>query len=92
MNLSPSEKKAVLELVAQNISRELILGGGAAMADLVMLPITVVEKMLSLDARTIKKRMEWVELTPSKSAVKLSTVQAYIASQTREPVKERSAA
>ena len=56
------------------------------MAEMVMLPISVVEKMLGLDARTIKKRMEWIELSPQKSAVKLSVVQAYIAAATRPPL------
>ena len=39
MNLSPQDRKEVLEMVARNIARELILGGGAAMCDLVLLPI-----------------------------------------------------
>ena len=91
MNLSPTDRKAVLEMAAASLCREIVLGGGKTMAELIMLPISVAEKMLGLDARTIKKRMEWVELTPSKSAVKLSTVQAYLAAATRQPSKERSA-
>jgi len=83
MNLSPTDRKEVLEMVARNIARELILGGGAAMGDLVLLPISVAEKMLSMNARTIKARMPWVELACNRSAVRLSDVQAYIAAKTR---------
>jgi hypothetical protein len=83
MNLSPQDRKEVLEMVARNIARELILGGGAAMGDLVLLPISVAEKMLSMDGRTIKARMPWVELAANRSAVRLSDVQAYIAAKTR---------
>lgn len=93
MKLSPQDHKDVLAMVAQNISREIILGGGAAMAELVLLPMGVVEKMLSMDARTIKARMPWVDIAPNRSAVKLSDVQAFIAARTQEPLKrERSAA
>jgi hypothetical protein len=83
MNLSPQDRKEVLEMVARNIARELILGGGAAMGDLVLLPISVAEKMLSMDGRTIKARIPWVELAANRSAVRLSDVQAYIAAKTR---------
>jgi hypothetical protein len=83
MNLSPQDRKEVLEMVAHNIARELILGGGAAIGDLVLLPISVAEKMLSMDGRTIKARMPWVELAANRSAVRLSDVQAYIAAKTR---------
>jgi len=83
MNLSPTDRKQVLEMVAQNIAREMILGGGAAMGELVLLPISVAEKMLSMDARTIKARMPWVELSATRTAVKLGDVQAFIAAKTR---------
>ena len=80
-------------MVARNISREIILGGGKAIAELVLLPMGVVEKMLSMDARTIKARMPWVDIAPNRSAVKLSDVQAFIADRTRQPItRERRVA
>ena len=47
MNLSPTDRKQVLEMVAQNIAREMILGGGAAMGELVLLPISVLTLQLA---------------------------------------------
>lgn len=93
MNLSPSDRKTVLAMVAETISREIILGGGAALTEMVLLPMGVAEKALSMNARTIKQRIPWVDIAPNRSAVKLSDVQAFIAARTREPMKrERSVA
>lgn len=92
MTLSPSDRKEVLAQVAANIAREIILGGGEALSALVLLPMSVAEKMLSLDARTIKARMPWVDVAPNRSAVKLSDVQSFIAARTREPKTEGRAA
>jgi hypothetical protein len=83
-NFSPEDRKAVLEMIAANIAREVVLQGGHDLAELVLLPMSVAEKMLSMDARTIKKYMEWVEITPSKSAVKLSVVKAFVEKKTKE--------
>ena len=91
MNLSPTDRAAVLEMVAANISREIILGAGGTMTEMVLLPLGVASKMLSLDVRTIKTRLPWVEITPAKGLIKLSTVQAYIEARTRQP-KERGLA
>jgi len=79
MTLSPQDRKAVLEMVAEKISREIILGGGLVLTDMVLLPMSVAEKALSMDARTIKARMPWVEIAANRSAVRLSDVQAFIA-------------
>lgn len=92
MNLSPQDRKDVLDMVAVKLAREIILGGGAAMAELVLLPMSVAEKMLSMDARTIKARIAWVEVSSTRSAVKLSDVQAFIEDRTREPRKGGRAA
>jgi len=88
-NFSPSDRKAVLEMIAANIAREVVLQAGETLAELVLMPMSVAEKMLSMDARTIKKCMPWVEVTPSKSSVKLSDVKAFVESRSRG---ERSAA
>jgi hypothetical protein len=82
-NFSPEDRKAVLEMIAANIAREVVLQCGSDLADLVQMPMSVAEKILSMDARTIKKRMAWVEVTPSKSAVKLSEMKAFAEKNTR---------
>jgi hypothetical protein len=85
MNLSPQDRQDVLEMVATKIAREVLLGGGQTMAELVLLPMTVVQKMLSLDAHTIKTRMAWVEIASNRTAVRLSEVKAYLEASSREP-------
>lgn len=90
MKLGPKDQAKVLEMVAIQISREIILGCGGQMADLVLLPLAVAEKMLGLDSRTIRARIPVVEVGPKKLRVKLADVQEFIEARTRRP--ERGAA
>jgi hypothetical protein len=92
MNLSPQDRQEVLEMVARNIARDVLLGAGQTMAELVLVPMSVVQKMLSLDAQTIKTRMAWVEIASNRSAVRLSEVKAYLEASSREPRKKGRAA
>jgi hypothetical protein len=90
MKLGPKDHATILEMVATQISREIILGCGGQMADLVLLPLAVAEKMMGLDSRTIRARIPVVEVGPKKLRVKLSDVQDFIDARTRQP--ERGAA
>lgn len=89
---SPTERRELLEMRAALMHRE-IFSTAEAIEELRLIPMGVAENLLSLDARTIKARMPWVEVAPNRSAVKLSDLKAFISSRTRLPVKrERSAA
>ena len=92
MNLSPQDKAKVLEMVAASIAQELVLGAGGEMMDLVLIPLGVAEKLMGLDARTIKARIPVVVISPTKCRVKLSDVRNFIAAKTKKPKPERNVA
>jgi len=85
MNLSPTQKAAVVETVARMIVAELREEVGGSFANLYCIELAVAEKMTGLNRKTLRGRMPVVEMSDGKHAVKLRDLQSFLDKKTIQP-------
>lgn len=96
MNLSPEQKKKVIETVAALLVEELREEMGGSFQGLFCVELSMAAKMTGLSKPTLRLHLPIVELSEGKHGIRLTDLNAYLEKKTVPPGKksrgERSAA
>ena len=84
MNLSPSERKEILDGIADRAAARFIEECGRV-DDCHLIPVPLAAKMLSVQARTVREMMPTVRIGATQHRVRMSDVRSFIASRTTYP-------
>lgn len=85
MILSPSERRQVLEIVAQGILDDLRANGGAALESFVTVPLSTAGALLGMGAKQVARRLPVIDIGDRKKGVSLSALKEYQAKHTTQP-------
>jgi hypothetical protein len=89
MNLSPEQKRRVVDTVAEMLVEELRDKMGGTFTSLYVIPLAIAEKMTGLTRNTLRAQLPVVEMSLGKHGVQLSVLQEYIQKRTVFPAADR---
>lgn len=91
MDLSPTERRMVLEMIAARIVDELRAQVGGDFAEMIVLPISAVSQVVGLSATRLKDKLPVTECASGKHGVTIAHIRTYVRKRTRYPKGQTAA-
>lgn len=85
MDLSPKDRREVLELVAKQIVDEIRAEAGGDLSSVVVIPLAAAGHLVGLNRQQLPKHLPVTAIGPSTHGVTLRNLQDHIARNTRHP-------
>lgn len=85
MDLSPKDRRQLLELIAKNITQRIEQGTAGDLAELVLLPLQGAAAQLSLSPKQARRVLPVCRLSSGRIGVSLANIRRHIAGNTDYP-------
>jgi hypothetical protein len=83
MQLSPEDRRAVLEMAAKRIVDEIRAEAGGDLSGMIVLPMGAAAQLIGLSPTNVSRRLPVVEAAAGKHGVTLSSIREFISSRTK---------